>query len=233
MRKMVVCTFLILGTLPCTSTLAGDVPGSGIIGSVHDMTKYFKQPEIEKLKGNVSVCDFCHPSHYSRYRKLKLRPLWGPKVIESLNLIYSDKDPIKSCEGCHDGVIASMMTEPHPTGSVYGCSDCRDVFAPSVITGDGNGPAKGLTYLGSTLTIAERLTPSAKNEGKFIMTCTSCHDVHNRFNKDSTSGKNYLLLSPSKSMLCHSCHQSPSVDQPKNTYKSSYDKLSRHSPVNY
>ncbi len=66
---------------------------------------------------------------------------------------------------------------------------------------------KGNTYAGN-LTIAQRLYTPSYAAGKGIMTCATCHDVHNRKNADDqTLGLTYLVLAPQKdSQLCLTCH---------------------------
>ena len=60
----------------------------------------------------------------------------------------------------------------------------------------------------ATMTIKSRLYVPSYAASKGVMTCASCHDVHNRKNADDpTLGLTYLVLAPQKdSALCLTCH---------------------------
>ena len=106
----------------------------------------------------------------------------------------------------------ATLNNDHPIGFVF------DDVANGPITGDpttGTTPsAEGkdnwirtseATYIGNTqLKIVDRLYGGT--QGK-IMTCATCHDVHNKKNVDDPTKTNYLLLSPNTgSKLCLTCH---------------------------
>ena len=119
-----------------------------------------------------------------------------------------------SSDGWDGAAIAQTATlnNDHPIGFVF------DEVANGPITGDPpEGTASSATgkdnwvrtsdapYLGNTqLKIVDRLYGGT--QGK-IMTCATCHDVHNKKNVDDPNVDNYLLLSPNtNSSLCLTCH---------------------------
>ena len=109
-------------------------------------------------------------------------------------------------------VKGSSLGNDHPIGFVY-----EDV-AVGPATGDDPPLAahtqgkdewvrnKDAVYINSNLKIKDRLYYSGAT-AKGIMTCATCHDVHNKKNKDEVGATNYLLLATNNgSALCLSCH---------------------------
>jgi len=109
------------------------------------------------------------------------------------------------------------LNNDHPIGFIYDSGDGGVAAGPEL-----NDPALGgavtagtdpyirtktATFLGSTIKISDRLYASPSQGGKPIMTCATCHDVHNKKNQDEAGATNYLLLASNKnSALCLSCH---------------------------
>ena len=58
------------------------------------------------------------------------------------------------------------------------------------------------------IAVSERLYVPSYDASKAIMTCATCHDVHNRKNGDDPAlGLNYLVMAPQRdSSLCLTCH---------------------------
>ncbi len=145
--------------------------------------------------------------------------------------------PSKLCMSCHDGAIAvdthysttdngtkhlsgdsfgnaalaenASLSNDHPIGFVF------DAIAGGLADGTPGGTTDKDNYIknsaakytdnpDTTMTIASRLYAGSQGS---IMTCATCHDVHNKKNADDPSKTNYLLLSPNTdSKLCLSCH---------------------------
>lgn len=107
------------------------------------------------------------------------------------------------------------LQNDHPIGFVYDQVDGGIANGP--LTGDPTDDTpstdgrnrwirqKGATYIGNNdLNIEDRLYAGTQG---LIMTCATCHDVHNKINVDDRSNRNYLLLSPNTdSGLCLTCH---------------------------
>jgi Zn-finger protein len=153
--------------------------------------------------------------------------------------------PTRLCMSCHDGAIApdqhygatsasnklfagneftgaelqigigadGALNRTHPIGF-----NLADVAAADAIGSNASGAAGFVTdvattatYKGTTKTIASQLYNG-------IMTCATCHDVHNKDNVENlaagidadhpdTVGRNYLVFATqSGSQLCLSCH---------------------------
>ena len=110
------------------------------------------------------------------------------------------------------------LNNDHPIGFVYdgiintnGVATGPAVGDPGLITHiDGKDEwirNSTATYAGSALKISDRLYASPSQGGKGIMTCATCHDVHNKKNQDELGATNYLLLASNNgSALCLSCH---------------------------
>lgn len=141
--------------------------------------------------------------------------------------------PSRLCMTCHDGTIAAdsyygenngtanagedaltmfgsgnfgigkgdSLTNDHPVGFVY--KDMADDDAKYEIKDQSN------VFVGTQKTIDSALTNIA-GVGK-VMTCASCHDVHNGTavkNTSPASGRGYFLLAAQKdSAICLSCHE--------------------------
>ncbi|WP_136516098.1 hypothetical protein [Geomonas edaphica] len=144
--------------------------------------------------------------------------------------------PSKLCMSCHDGTVAAdvhyatttgtlwldsdafggaavakdfTLTNDHPIGFVYddvAAGTAAGAVGTSTEAGKDNYIKNSGAKFSSNLsiTVASRLFVNVQN--KAIMTCATCHDVHNKKNVDEGT-KNYLLLSPNtNSQICLSCH---------------------------
>ena len=93
---------------------------------------------------------------------------------------------------------AADFSNDHPIGFDYAAAEALD---------DGLFAAAGRFFLSNnnnpTITVADVLTNG-------VMTCATCHDVHNKDNADNTGGGaslNYLVYSDQAgSSLCLTCH---------------------------
>ena len=246
----------------------GNVPGSGVWQSVHDLTNgpngAGAPPSVPGFVTDPQqrLCAYCHTPHHAilagsaEANGADFLPLWSHQVSsvnytpyvsatftpyggQSMNADDPLTGPSRLCMSCHDGVTAVdnyygltnghvMVNNPaapftgQPVISHDGNSNHPIGFAMTdVIPGGGindqvatnpdtnsilalNKDSKYVTGLPTpTVTIASRLFGGA------IMTCSSCHDVHNTLNKVSTQtgGGNFLLLGTQKnSGICVSCH---------------------------
>ena len=140
--------------------------------------------------------------------------------------------PSRLCMSCHDGVIAvdqhygfaggtvfngdqftgatpqiavglnGDFTNDHPVGF-----DIADVAA--VDSGIFPDVATGHVFNGTTMPIVDTLYSSIAGMPGTIMTCATCHDVHNKDNVVNTGTvvRNYLVYADQNgSDLCLSCH---------------------------
>lgn len=147
--------------------------------------------------------------------------------------------PTRLCLSCHDGSIAydSHLTNGATAGTVqFGAGSARLIndleathpvgfeYAAAVAARPGELVAASTGYIttasatmtASTFNTLDRsgLTYSSKKIqdtlfGGAVMTCASCHDVHNTVNAKSDTGKtyNYFLLAREEgSAICLSCH---------------------------
>jgi hypothetical protein len=243
---------------------AGDnTPGSGIYGSVHDLTNgpaLAGAPHAPRVPGFVAdaqlrLCAYCHTPHHAiqvgdaAANGADFLPLWSHDVSAVGYTPYASPtfqgtasmaaDPLtgpsRLCMSCHDGLTAVDnyygMTNGHamqpqviftnnPVVDFHGNSNHPIGFALTDVTpgtglglGAGNhdsanileltATSKYITGLTDNVNIADRLYSGA------IMTCSTCHDVHNTLNQVSyqASVANFLLLGTEKnSGICLSCH---------------------------
>ena len=255
MNKGILAAFSLV-VLMAGSALALSPPGSGILGSVHDMR--VSAGAID-WGNNERVCAFCHTPHHAyqdpdpnMYYPLWARqldtttfdPYWSPTINAS---DYYAADiaigPTRLCMSCHDGAIAPdqhynipgerptlsgdffgqpgigsgdyKLLDDHPVGFNYnqvaigpaagdpawaevnGRKDYEDPWIREAASGN-------LLYMSNSYSVrvVDRLYRG------IYMTCATCHDVHNKFNADSsTATANYLVLAPQKdSQLCRTCH---------------------------
>ena len=219
--------------------MAGSLPGGGTIGSVHDMTTFanamsdsmgrvcvfchvphhanvqagmlWSKPTNEEVKSGLKPYTWTAPQNMTI--KQDLDPLVGPSRL---------------CMSCHDGataidvhgtampaqgVISTNLNFMHPIGFSY-----DDAMAAR----GANELAEKTEHYASSLIISE--TPGRYNEvirdsplpieatlylGS-VLTCVTCHDVHNKHNVSPDAGHeyNYLLWAKEeKSLICLTCHK--------------------------
>jgi hypothetical protein len=207
-----------------------NVPKAGVVASKHNMNLY-----LETVKdGEGRVCAFCHtPHHAVTSADADYTPLWSHDIITtaatyvpyfSATLTGAITAPLTGpsilCMSCHDGAIAvdqhygsvtavgstakltddifngtaigkgQDVSNDHPVGFMYSDAKTAD---------SGIKDASGV-FLGTTRTIASQLTGG-------LMTCATCHDVHNKDNAAQKGASNYFLMaSQDGSALCLSCH---------------------------
>jgi hypothetical protein len=171
-----------------------------------------------------------------------MSPTFNPKGGQTMSA-----DPLtgpsRLCMSCHDGITAvdtyygqphnnvimrPLVAPPYPGMPVISNNGSKshpigfsmiDVIPgyPAAMNPDSNilplsNSSTYLTQSGNTgPTIISRLAYGA------IMTCCSCHDVHNSLNKISyqAGDQNYLIYAPqtqTNSYLCLSCHTAASGD---------------------
>jgi len=161
---------------------------------------------------------------YAQYKSATFDPKSENKFYDAM------AGPSRLCMSCHDGVIAadSYYGKTNNTTSV-GDDQINYFGSGHFAIGQSNGlandhpvgmeydamvantnyelKAKTSAFIGGTKTIAATLT-TIDNKG--IMTCASCHDVHNGPDVKNTapaSGRGYFLLaSQVDSAICLSCH---------------------------
>lgn len=235
-----------------TVALAGQAPGTGVVGSMHDMNVSsggsLQQDDMQR------VCIFCHTPHNANMggEVAGTYPLWNhtlPDTTGWQNYVFATpanqdpsidtSDPLigpsRLCMSCHDGVIApdqhggaisqagtnpmtgekaigagKDLTDDHPIGFSYnnalairGTSELAlttDTLATSIDT------TTGIVTRASTKPIGDLLFNGD------VVTCASCHEVHNKNNVANPSASlgtaNYFLWAPEKDSLnCLTCHK--------------------------
>jgi len=231
------CLILLSHAVP---VLAGSAPGTGMVGSIHDMTLFnyvFQDPQQR-------VCILCHTPHNANPSagalwSLNLDPAtititpykWTAPPNQGISF---NSDPLvgpsRLCLTCHDGnvaidtagdtiqsaypqdVISTNLCVTHPIGFSY-----DDAFNTRGI----KELANKNSYLATAITISN--VPGVHNqitrnsslrisdilyEGS-IVTCMTCHDIHNDQNVTPDPGHtyNYLLWAKEEGSLnCLSCH---------------------------
>jgi predicted CXXCH cytochrome family protein len=194
---------ILLGLLAVSTTLAY----AQITGSAHDFTG-------ETWSGG-QICIVCHTPHNS-VTTVTNAPLWNhdvttqtftPYASSTMNAVAGQPGGhSKLCLSCHDGSVAlgsyggltgtTMITG----GALLGTDLSNDhpisfVYNTALATADGGlfDPATHVTSLGGT--IAANLLSSGEVQ------CSSCHDVHNKYNLPGL-----LKISNAGSGLCITCH---------------------------
>ncbi|WP_321393005.1 cytochrome c3 family protein [uncultured Desulfuromusa sp.] len=203
---MIVTLTVFVGLLFSSTTFAG------IAGSAHDLS-------AEGL-GTDQICKFCHTPHHAKVDPGDYNPLWNMDVPDSAAYTsYSSStfmdgatisDPLvgpsRLCMSCHDGTIA-IDNAINPSSTTY--IDTRYPATTANLDQDlSNDHPVGFDYVAAQGLDDELYPASTDFAGGTIsdylfgdiMTCASCHDVH-----DGDTGK-FLLVGNSGSALCLSCH---------------------------
>ena len=221
-----VCATLLVGlSLGATVAYAGMLAGTGIVGSKHDMNRLSTADPYQR------VCAYCHTPHHAKTTGNDYLPLWSHDISNlnfqmyqspTLNAEY-EGDPLlgpsRLCMSCHDGVIAidqhyNISGGVKKTGDLYGqiavgeggdlTNDHPIGFQFAAVAAADAGirtPDNAFIDNPTGMTIQDALY----NDG--IMTCATCHEVHNRDNVSQNPAYNYFLYAPEEnSKICLSCH---------------------------
>lgn len=152
------------------------------------------------MEGPSKLCMSCHDgaiavdTHYATTGTKKLdSDAFGAAAIAQTASLSNDH-PIGFVFDQADGGVANGPLTGNPTDNT-----------PNAAGQDNWIRQKGATYIdNTTLKIQDRLYNGSQGP---IMTCATCHDVHNKKNVDDPTKTNYLLLSPNTdSKLCLTCH---------------------------
>lgn len=186
---------------------------SQITGTGHDFS-------AETWNASGEICIVCHTPHNSQ--TLTDAPLWNHTTSTANYTLYSNlisgtfnatagqpDGASKLCLSCHDGTVkVDDFINGGPTSPNYtipgifnlGIDLSNDhplsfVYDAALATTDGGlfNPTNHNTALGGT--IQNDLLISDK------MQCSSCHDVHNKYNNSSL-----LKIDNAGSALCLTCH---------------------------
>ncbi|MDA3902311.1 MAG: cytochrome c3 family protein [Desulfuromusa sp.] len=178
---------------------------------------------LTETTANTEICIYCHTPHQAQTDSdFDYNPLWNMAATQVVYASYStttfdgtmDTDvltgPSRLCMSCHDGTIAvdnAITGESDPLGGD------NYIKAGKLIGGGGSLASDhpiGFDYTTSvTATPAEIAgTSVAMGSGEIgdylfggtIMTCATCHDVH-----DNANGS-FLLVANDDSDLCLTCH---------------------------
>ncbi len=209
---------------------AGPTPGSGIVLSKHDMNAWVGA-NGGVVDVQQRVCAYCHTPHHavedldSDYMPLWSRTLTAEVFVEydstTIDGIQAGLDPVigpsRLCMGCHDGAVAidayygspgtatlvegdafgeigvglnGDLTNDHPIGFDYNdVAIADDEINPSTALFDGGKTVADVLY--------------DDGFGGAIMTCASCHDVHN---SAGVSDYAFLYGNQAGSSFCITCH---------------------------
>jgi len=193
---------------------------AAITGSAHDLRNWGGN-------GEDRICAFCHTPHHALTTGA---PLWSraPSTTAYTPLYDSNTfdgtisnqlaGPSGLCMSCHDGVLA-VDSYYGATGGTGSGSDNWGGYAVGLTNGLGNDHPIGFTYDTALATTDGELhdpasatfvgSPTSVTVASVlsggIMTCATCHDVHN--SKSLTGAETYLLYGTQVgSGICLSCH---------------------------
>lgn len=180
-----------------------------ISGSAHDFSS-------DSWNSTGEICIVCHTPHNAN-TSVTNSPLWNHQTSTATYTVYSSatlnatvgqpSGISKLCLSCHDGTIALDNFGGRTNGTNYisggrnlGTSMSNDhpisfTYDATLATADGGLHDPSTTNSGLGNKIAQDLLISGKME------CSSCHDVHNKYNQ-----LKLLVKSNSASALCLTCH---------------------------
>ncbi len=150
---------------------------------------------------------------------------------ETKNVVDPLVGPSRLCMSCHDGIIAAdqhygttQTATKVLTGDTFNTNANMAVGTNGDMTNDhpigfdytkvagadgGAGTDKHIFPATDTLAFKGNATVLVKDQllGGNIMTCATCHDVHNKDNTNGGATGNYFVYAPQKdSQLCLTCH---------------------------
>ena len=214
-------------------SMAGLAPGTGIVDSKHDMRGYAEanggaRDQFERV---CAYCHT--PHHAVEDLDADYMPLWSRTVTSEIFTEYDSVtfegfntlvDPVvgpsRLCMGCHDGAVAidayygapgtatmvegdafleigvglnGDLSNDHPIGFDYEQAVLDDVSQEINVS--------STVFGGGSKTIAEVLYDDGF--GGAIMTCATCHDVHN---SPGVVDGWFLYGEQANSAFCTTCH---------------------------
>jgi hypothetical protein len=216
---------------------AGTTPGTGIQGSKHDINTLVgatKDPQ-ERICAFCHTPHHAADPTASDYMPLWSHDLTTQTYLpyQSASLEAETKgvaDPLvgpsRLCMSCHDGVIAADQHYGNPgsktlVGDAFGqmavgtngdmTNDHPIGFDYTKVAGANGGAGTDKRIFPATDTLAFKGNPTVLVKDQLhsgnIMTCATCHDVHNKDNTNGGASANYFVYAPQKdSQLCLTCH---------------------------
>ena len=215
--------------LSAGGAIAGTAPGTGIVGSVHDMNT------ISGLRNDVEgrVCAFCHTPHHALPDPTgDQQPLWSHKYTDyiknwipyqSPTLQSNVTDPLmgpsRLCMSCHDGVVAA---DQHYGGIQTGfnqnlLSDTWDGRTIGKATDGTNADFSNDHPIGFSYTAAQ-----TADVGSGLFVATGRHFINNNRNASLTVAD---VLMDGEFMTCATCHDVHNKDNANNTIASGRNYL--------
>lgn len=191
---------------------------ASIAGSSHDLSTFNPAMSDE-------ICAFCHTPHFKG--TTLTYPLWSATVQTSAtftpyssptfdgaaSLLAAGNDPLigpsRLCMSCHDGTIGidsafggnSLIPAGARVGSGGDLSSDHPIGFDYTAVAGGGGTGLDAEIREQTTSYAGGFISDYLFEGT-IMTCASCHDVHE---ENGLDGK-FLLVDNAGSALCLGCH---------------------------
>lgn len=216
MKKFLIVLALL--TIP-VSSFAGAAPGTGIVGSPHDMNAYATGGGDATVDAEGRVCAFCHTPHHAS--TTANAPLWSRAVSVTAYAPYTSNTfdgtvtvlsgSTALCMTCHDGAIAIDAYYDEAVGTTNTTTDVWGDIAVGDTAGLSNDHPVGMNYAtvagtdtginALPLTYGSGVEVGEVLEGD-IMTCATCHDVHNADNNEAY----FLYDLQAGSALCITCH---------------------------
>ena len=95
-------------------------PPTGVVGSMHDLSKTNTTAFTTAVTDYAQVCKFCHSPHGAAPASAQVVPLWGHKTTAATYTMYTSETmaaagyvadaapsgPSAACLSCHDGTVA-------------------------------------------------------------------------------------------------------------------------------
>jgi len=206
-----------------TQVFAGLAPGTGIVGSKHDMNT------VSTPDSQNRVCAFCHtPHHALDDSAADYLPLWSHELTSQTFTDYTSitfdgaghqasdtlTGPSRLCMSCHDGAVAVDQHYGMPGTDVRSGDSWGEIGVGA--GGDlSNDHPIGFDYTAVAGVVDDEIrlattpvsNPSVDTIADLLwdgtwMTCASCHDVHN-----TDANEDYFLYNQqANSDICLTCH---------------------------
>ena len=201
-----------------------------IAGSKHDLTSgNLANVPVLSASNTDQTCVFCHTPHGATASGTA--PLWN-RAVTATSGTYGDPTgsmefaPVAAdvaltdaqlCLGCHDGSIGNTLTNP-PNGVVLALTEDWTGSNANLGTDMSNDHPVGMSYGSAQSTDSElkaapalpffsqTLTGPDAGAKTDVMWCSSCHDVHGKYDGVSADYPIFLQGSMTGSALCLTCH---------------------------
>ena len=192
--------YLPLWSHAITADMTYQIYGTGIVTPFNNLGGNSPAPGGDPLYGDSRLCMSCHDgvTAMNAYYQAAIDGPASPKFMPNPGTQFNNKVIEHDLNRTHP-IGFNMLDVVPGQGGTYSDPGIKTLTSSSMYVGNTN----------ANVTIFNRLAGYVDGGNVGILTCSTCHDVHNTLNKgiNTSGGSGYFLLgSQDGSGICLSCH---------------------------